>query len=224
VPRHADPDLEQRILGVASRLWARGGEKSLTMRAVAKAAGTTTPTVYGRYRDREDILRALRMKTRSDLYAALVRTRTLREAVQRQLEFALENSHAYEVLFDGVGRAPSLYEPWPSFNLMRERLAQQIGGTPREHNRLILAIWSLMHGTAMLIIRGGFEGALRTQAMHACVDTVDSLVQTASEMKEKIHSGPKWPATLILGEGKQSRVNGERNEERPGRHKRKLHR
>jgi len=222
VPRHPDPDLEQRILGAASRLWARGGEKSLTMRAVAKAAGTTTPTVYERYRDREDILRALRLKTRSELFSALSRTRTLRDAVLRQLEFALENSHAYEVLFDGVGRAPSLYEPWPSFNLMRERLAQQIGGTPREHNRLIMAIWSLMHGTAMLIIRGGFEGALRTQAMHACVDTVDSLVQAAAKKKDMIHSGPKWPPTLVLGEGKQSRVNGER--ERPKRRKRRLHR
>ena len=222
MPRHPDPELEQRILGAASRLWARGGEKSLTMRAVAKAAGTTTPTVYERYRDREDILRALRMKTRSELFSALSRTRTLREAVQRQLEFALENSHAYEVLFDGVGRAPSLYEPWPSFNLMRERLARQIGGTPREHNRLILAIWSLMHGTAMLIIRGGFEGVLRTQAMHACVDTVDSLVQVAATKKAMIHSGPKWPATLILGEAEQSRVNGKR--EKPKLRARKLHR
>ena len=224
MPRHPDPDLEQRILGAASRLWARGGEKSLTMRAVAKAAGTTTPTVYERYRDREDILRALRMKTRGELFSALSRTRTLHEAVQRQLEFALQNSHAYEVLFDGVGRAPSLYEPWPSFNLMRERLARQIGGTPREHNRLILAIWSLMHGTAMLIIRGGFEGALRTQAMHACVDTVHILVQTAGEKKEMIHSGPKWPATLILGEAEQSRVNGEPKREKPKLRARKLHR
>lgn len=105
MPRHPDPELEQRILGAASRLWARGGEKSLTMRAIAKAAGTTTPTVYERYRDREDILRALRLKTRSELFSALSRTRTLREAVQRQLEFALENSYAYEVLFDGVGHS-----------------------------------------------------------------------------------------------------------------------
>ena len=210
MPRHPDPELEQRILGAASRLWARGGEKLLTMRAVAKAAGTTTPTVYERYRDREDILRALRLKTRTELFSTLSRTRTLHEAVQRQLEFALEHRHEYEVLFDGVGRAPSLYEPWPSFNLMRERLAQQIGGAPREHNRLILAIWSLMHGTAMLIIRGGFEGALRTQAMHACVDTVDSIVETAASKKRTICTGPKWPATLILGEGQQSRVNGER--------------
>lgn len=223
MPRHPDPDLEQRILGAASRLWARGGEKSLTMRAVAKAAGTTTPTVYERYRDREDILRALRLQTRSELFNALSRTRTLRDAVQRQLEFALANSHAYEVLFDGVGQPPSLYEPWPSFNLMRERLAQQIGGTPREHNRLILAIWSLMHGTAMLIIRGEFEGALRTQAMHACVDTVDSLVQTAAGKKQIIHSGPKWPATLVLGEGEQSHINGD-GKERQKRRTRQRHR
>lgn len=224
MPRHPDPDLEQRILGAASRLWARGGEKSLTMRAVAKAAGTTTPTVYERYRDREDILRALRLKTRSELFSALSRTRTLHEAVQRQLEFALENSHAYEVLFDGVGCPPSLYEPWPSFNLMRERLAQQIGGGPREHNRLILAIWSLMHGTAMLIIRGGFEGALRIQAMHACVDTVDSIVETAGTKKQTVCTGPKWPATLILGEGEQSRVNGERKREKHKPEARKRHR
>ena len=92
MPRHPDPDLEQRILAAASRLWARGGEKALTMRAVAKAAGTTTPTVYERYQDRDDILRALRLKTRSELFSALTRTRTLREAIQRQLDFALEHT------------------------------------------------------------------------------------------------------------------------------------
>lgn len=213
MPRHPDPALEKRILDAASRLWARGGEKSLTMRAVAKAAGTTTPTVYERYRDRDDILRALRLETRRELFAALSRTRTTQEAVQRQLEFALENSHAYEVLFDGVGRPPSLHEPWPSFNLMRERLAERIGGTRREHNRLILAIWCLMHGTAMLIIRGNFEGALRSQAIHACQDSVDSLIK-AAQRKQLAHSGPKWPSTLVLGEGRRSKVGNEDNVKR----------
>lgn len=206
MPRHPDPELELRILSAASRLWARGGEKSLTMRAVAKAAGTTTPTVYERYRDRDDILRALRLRTRQDLFAVLSRTRTLREAVERQLEFALEHPHAYEVLFDGVGKPPSLQEPWPSFNLMRNRVAHEIGGAPIQHNRLILAIWSLMHGTAMLIIRGGFEGSLRSQAIHACTDAVEGLVHVAAQKKGMAHSGPKWPANLILGEAEQSSV------------------
>jgi AcrR family transcriptional regulator len=206
VPRHPDPDLEQRILGAASRLWSRGGEKSLTMRAVARAAGTTTPTVYERYRDRDDILRALRLKTREELFSYLTRTRTLRGSIENYLKFALENPHAYEVLFDGVGRPPSLHEPWPSFNLMRERLTKVLAGSARQHNRLMLAIWSLMHGTAMLIIRGGFAGTLRTQAIHACMDTVESLVRAAGRPKGFAHSGPKWPATLILGEGEQSSV------------------
>ena len=211
MPRQPDPDLEQRILAAASRLWARGGEKSLTMRAVAKAAGTTTPTVYERYRDREDILRALRIETRRELFAILSRTRTLREAVQRHLEYALDHSHAYEVLFDGVGKPPSLHEPWPSFNLMRERLAQRRGGTPRQNTRLMLAVWSLMHGAAMLIIRGEFEGTLRVQTVHACMDAIEAIVETVGS-KRTPHSGPKWPSTLILGEGKQSKVDHDDSE------------
>ncbi len=215
MPRHPDPDLEQRILGAASRLWARGGEKALTMRAVARAARTTTPTVYERYRDRDDILRALRLETRRELFAAVRRTRTLRDAVERHLEFALEHSHAYEVLFDGVGKPPSLHEPWPTFNLMRERLAERLGGSPREHTRLMLAVWSLLHGAAMLIIRGRFEGALRTQTVHACLDAFDGMLDAAGRSKRLAQSGPGWPSNLVLGEGKQSSAgDGEDSTER----------
>lgn len=210
MPRRPDPDLEKRILNAASRLWARGGEKALTMRAVAKAAGTTTPTVYERYRDRDDILLALRLETRRELFAALSATRTLREAFQSHLEFALTHSHAYEVLFDDVAKLPSLHEAWPSFNLMRERVAKRLGGNPRQHTRLMLAVWSLMHGAAMLIIRGGFEGMLRTQTVHACMDAFDGMLASAAKAKDLAYSGPKWPRSLILGEGKKSKVgNGD---------------
>jgi len=207
LPRHPDPQLEQRILDAACRLWSRGGAKSLTMRAVAKTAGTTTPTVYERYRDRNDILRALRQQTRQELYDVLSRCHSLGQCCERYLEFALERSHAYEVLFDGVAQPPSLHEPWPSFNLFRERLAQELGGTPRDHTRLMLALWSLMHGTAMLIIRGRASGALRTQMTHACIDAFETIVLCASTFKGKKHSGPKWPANLKLGEGEESRLN-----------------
>lgn len=227
MPRHPDPDLEQRILDVASRLWARGGEKALTMRAVAKASGTTTPTVYERYRDRNDLLRALRLQTRVELFAALSRTRTLREAFHEQLNFALTHSHAYEVLFDGVGKPPSLHEAWPTFNLMRERVAKRLGGNPREHTRLMLAVWSLMHGTAMLIIRGRFEGDLRTQTIHACLDAFDAMLDSAHS-KGLPHSGPKWPTNLILGEGQQSRAgetveNSHKGKSKTGTSKKRSH-
>ena len=215
MPRHPDPELEKRILTAASRLWARGGEKALTMRAVASAAETTTPTVYERYRDRADILRALRMQTRRELFATLSPTRTLSDAVRRYLDFALKNSQAYQVLFDSVGRPPSLYEPWPSFNLMRQRLVEILGGTLRQHSRLMLGIWSLMHGTAMLIIRGEFEGALRTQAVYACTDAVETLVKEAARSKARSVSGPRWPSTLIIGEAEESSIgNGSKKKKK----------
>lgn len=207
MPRQADPQLEQRILEAASRLRARGGEKALTMRAVAKAAGTTTPTVYERYRDRDDILRALRIQCRVQLFARLRGSRTWAEACHSYLEFALENRHAYEVLYDKFAEPPSLHEPWPSFNLLRERLTRRLGGTPRQHTRLMLSLWSLMHGTAMLMIRGGAVGPLRTQMFHACLDAVEVVVAETSRSKGKARSGPKWPANLILGEEAESKVS-----------------
>jgi AcrR family transcriptional regulator len=216
LPRHPDPGLERRILEAALRLWSRGGERALTMRAVAKMAGTTTPTIYERYQHRDDILSALRMETRRQLFETLRPARTLRQSAERYLQFALEHSYAYEVLFDGVAKPPSLYEPWPSFRLLRERLAKELGGGPRQHTRLMLALWSTMHGTAMLVIRGRFKGGLRIQALHACLDAIDAIVY-ATKSKHESHSGPKWPSTLILGEGKRSRVNGLRARKRRSR-------
>jgi AcrR family transcriptional regulator len=209
LPRQADPQLEQRILDAACRLWSRGGEKALTMRGVAKAASTTTPTLYERYNDRDDILRAVRLRTRAELFATLSRTRSLTQACQRYLEFALEHRHAYEVLFDGFAQPPSLHEPWPSFNLMRLRLAERLGGDPRKHTRLMLSVWSLMHGTAMHLIRGGVAGPLRAQMIHSCLDAVEAIVVEAGRTKGKAYSGPKWPANLILGEAAHSTISDE---------------
>ena len=110
------------------------------------------------------------------------------------------------MLFDGVAKPPSLHEPWPSFNLIRQRLTEVLGGTPREHTRLMLVVWSLLHGAAMLIIRGPFEGHLRTQTVYACLDAIDAIV-AAVRSKRKMFTGPRWPSTLILGEGPQSRVD-----------------
>jgi AcrR family transcriptional regulator len=221
VPRQADPRLEQRILDAACQLWGRGGEKALTMRAVAKSAGTTTPTVYERYRDRADILRSVRLKTRDELLAALSGTRSLGQACQRYLKFALRHPHAYSVLFDGVARPPSLYEPWPSFNLFRVRLAQRLGGTPRDHTRLMLALWSLMHGTALLVIGGRFTGALRTQMIYSCLDAFEAIVAQEARSGGIAHSGPAWPARLVLGEGAVSQATARRRDNANGRRVRK---
>ena len=154
------------------------------------------------------------LHTRVELFANLSRTRTLTQACERYLQFAMDHPHAYEVLFDGFAQPPSLHEPWPSFNLMRQRLSERLGGTPRQHTRLMLSVWSLMHGTAMLLIRGGCAaGPLRTQMFHSCMDSVEAIIAQAARSKGK-SSGPKWPANLILGEAAHSKVTVSRPDSR----------
>jgi AcrR family transcriptional regulator len=223
LPRQPDPQIEQRILDAACRLWSRGGEKTLTMRGVAKAAGTTTPTIYERYQDRDDILRAVRLRTRAELFAAISHTRSLGQACECYLEFALAHRHAYEVLFDGFAQPPSLHEPWPTFNLLRQRISQRLGGSPRGHSRLMLTLWSLMHGTAILLIRGGVTEPLHAQMFHACLDGQEAIIRHAARSKMRKFSGPPWPRGLVLGEAAQSKVSGN-SERRRGSGKKAVNR
>jgi AcrR family transcriptional regulator len=202
VPRYPDPDLERNILDAAVRLWARGGQNSLTIRALAREAGTTTPTLYERYRDREAILRAVRIKAREQLFAALQNSASFTEAARRYLRFAQQHRHAFSVLFDGVAAPPSLHETWPTFNLFRSLLARRLGGTARQHTRLMLAIWATLHGAAELINHGRMQGALRIQMENACLDAIEDLQRQVETQPRTRHSGPAWPRSLTLGEGK----------------------
>lgn len=53
--RPRDPELDERILDAARRLLAERGYQGLSIDAVARAAGTTRPTVYLRFSGREDL-------------------------------------------------------------------------------------------------------------------------------------------------------------------------
>ena len=82
----------------AQKLWRKGGEKALTMRAVAREARTNTPSVYRRFRTREDILRALLHRIRLELAVQLESAPTPEEGCKRYLEFAVSHPHEYMLL------------------------------------------------------------------------------------------------------------------------------
>jgi AcrR family transcriptional regulator len=161
MPRQPDPDLQERILNAAQKLWKKGAEKTLTMRAVAKAAGTNTPAVYRRFRNREDILRALLRRIQQDVVEALQHCSCAEEACQRYLEFAESHAHEYELFYTYAyelahparsDHASPLREHRPTMQFMENKLAERLGGTATDHTRLSLALWTMAHGTAMLLI------------------------------------------------------------------------
>src|SRR6266436_4987796 len=99
MPRHADPDLEERVLDAAQKLWRRGGDKALSMRTLARAAKTNTPAIYRRFNHREDVLRALLLRLRQEIYEALAPSQSLEETCERYIDFALHHPREYELYY-----------------------------------------------------------------------------------------------------------------------------
>jgi len=98
MPRKADKQLEGRIVDAAYQLWSKGGEHAVTMRAVALAAKTTTPTLYERFRDKHDLIVFMRVRARERMFAALQAAKSSVEVCRLGLEFAIANGNEYLLL------------------------------------------------------------------------------------------------------------------------------
>lgn len=175
MPRPPDPDLENRILNAAQKLWKKEGSRALTMRAVARAADTNTPAVYRRFRDRRAIVRALVRRGQQELGSILQPCRSVEEAVAAYLKYALTHPHEYELFYQHLhelsgparpGRTPAFEELRPNFALMERKMAEQLGGAPEDHRRLVFVLGALAHGTATYLISKavppGQEAAMRS--------------------------------------------------------------
>lgn len=152
MPRHVDPDVERRIVLAARKLWHKGGEKSLSMRAVARAAGTNTPAVYRRFRNRADILGALVELYQKELFDVLEPCRSVQEMAKCYLQFALRRPKEYTLLMSA--QTARRVEGRPNLNLALHRCAEWFGGRPEQYLPLVHAMVSLIHGHVMLKISG----------------------------------------------------------------------
>jgi AcrR family transcriptional regulator len=180
MPRHADPRLEGRILDAAYRLWSKGGEKALTMRAVARAAGTTTPTVYERFRYKRDILQSLRVRAQQNLFSAIEASRTLAELCRRYFDFAVHHPNEYELIHTDWALRFARGETQPSFDLLKKRLAAQLGGGPNQHVRLALALSALVHGASMVLLTKGIQDDVAHEIRLATTAAFEALVEEAA--------------------------------------------
>src|SRR5215470_7306508 len=174
MPRKADAGLEGRIVDVAYRLWSERGEKALTMRAVAKAAGTTTPTLYGRFRDKRDLVEFLRDRARRRLFAAVRPARSIAEACRLALGFVSRHGHEYRLLTSEWGVEFAQRKRMPAYEFIRERLAEELGGEPGDHARLALELVTLVHGTAMLRPVSDEHRRIDAEFQGACLEACDA--------------------------------------------------
>jgi AcrR family transcriptional regulator len=190
MPRQPDPDLEERVLKAAHKLWHRGGDKALTMRAVAQAAGTNTPAVYRRFKDRQDLLRGMLRqiaKRRGEEFAAQTSIQGMAEAY---VDSALREPHEFELFYrnvrwlsppKGAGRPRPIRESRPNFAFIERQLAEYLGGRPEDQTQLALALWATVHGTTTLLLSKSIPEGHEEELRSACRTAVKVLLEGASK-------------------------------------------
>jgi len=190
MPRHPDPELEERIVHAADVLWRRGGEEALTMRAVARAAGTNTPAVYRRFKDRQDLLRALLLRIAARIRVTFQKESTIEDMADAYVEHAVKLPNEYGLFYSnarllsppkGKGKARPIRESRPNFALTEQLLAKRLGGAPQDHTQLALALWATLHGTSMLLVSKSIPEGHEEELREACRLTVKTLIRAAEE-------------------------------------------
>lgn len=186
MPRQPDPDVEERILHAADVLWRRGGERALTMRAVAKAAGTNTPAVYRRFRNRQDLVRGLLLRIADRIRQEFSKAETLEGMADAYVDYALEMPNEYQLFYShsrlmsppkGRGAARPIRESRPNFAFTEQLLVKRFGGRPEDHTQLALELWALLHGTTTLLLTKSIPEGHEEELREACRAAVKQLIR-----------------------------------------------
>jgi AcrR family transcriptional regulator len=188
MPRRPDAALEGKIVDVAYRLWSQQGEEALTMRAVARAAKTTTPTVYHRFRDKRDLKHFLEERARQKLYDGLKSANTALEICRNALEFISTHGHEYRLLAADWGVRYAQRTPMRSYDHLRKALARELKIKGQQVDELAFQLFSLVHGTALLRPAGEEYKQIAAALTEACLKGCSELLLAA---KSRNRSGAK---------------------------------
>lgn len=151
--RTTNPVLTENIVAAARRLWHQRGEKGLTLRAVAKAAGTTTPSVYQRFPAKQDLVAAIADQIRTEIGRVVATSRSFEEAVERYLTLAKGQREEYLLLASsGLGQIIREDTSRPGMEWGRSELARRHGGKPEDYRLTTFAMASLLHGAASFVL------------------------------------------------------------------------
>jgi AcrR family transcriptional regulator len=179
MPRKPDADVERRILDAAYRLWTERGERALTMRAVARAAGTTTPTLYHRFRDKNELRDFLVERARQNLFEALKPSRSALELLRRALEFISHHGNEYRLLTFRWAQRLASGAPMISLAYLQQLLAQELGGTPASHQALGLQLIAQVHGTSLLLPSSDEDSEIVLGFRKLCLEACAVLIENA---------------------------------------------
>ncbi len=152
--------LREEILDAAEQLLeSSGSEDALTVRAVAAAAGVSTPSVYLHFADREALLEAVCIRVWDELEDLFHRCQvtdpfhSLGRFGRAYVKFALAHPVQYRVLL--MRRSSSENRAATTcFRLITDAIATCVatGSMQGDPGTLALQLWSAAHGCVSLLI------------------------------------------------------------------------
>jgi len=151
MPPKVNAQTEGRILKAAERLWRTRGEHGLTLRAVAREAGTTTPTVYKRFRNKQALQVALAEQFKQRINEECLSAPTLEEVYRRYVRFAEQHPNEYKLLWNSWTEVFHPEGPRPLRAWFLAQLAKRFGGDPEDYGLTFYALLLLSHAAAMLL-------------------------------------------------------------------------
>jgi AcrR family transcriptional regulator len=184
MPRPANPTLRDDILSAALRLVEQRGPTGIRMREVAAELGYSATAIYQHFASKDDLLLALKLQA-GDLLADEMevarRQPTLEEQLHvmahRYLEFGLENSAYYRLIFQDM--LPSLQlspehgtRMRRAWSIVRETLAawieaRSISGIAVDYEANV--IWAIVHGITSLALANRLPFSDRNE-LHTLLD------------------------------------------------------
>lgn len=162
-------DFRDRLCEAAERLFAEKGPEAVTMRQLASELGVSPMTPYRYFRDKDDILAAVRTNGFNRFAEALERARDAAGSPRAKgaavgeayLDFAFENPHTYKLMFDlnqpNEADYPELVEAGRRARetmtgyVMDQVASGVMKGDPEE---IGLMFWAATHGAVVLELAG----------------------------------------------------------------------
>jgi AcrR family transcriptional regulator len=166
-------DFRERLCEAAERLFAEQGPDAVTMRQLAAELGVSPMTPYRYFRDKDDILAAVRTNGFNRFAEALERarggagdSRTRGAAVgSAYVDFAFDHPHTYKLMFD-------LNQPhetdYPELVTAGERARKTMSAYVRDliaegviagdAEQIGMMFWAATHGAVVLELSGKLPG------------------------------------------------------------------
>lgn len=186
MPRIADEHLEAKIAKTALRLWRTHGAKGLTLRSVAEHAGTTTTTVYKRFRNKEALMLALAAQVQDELTEETTSAKSIEECCRKFLGYAERHPHEYNLLWGpawtellGPGR-PRPIKAW-----LLDRFAERFGGERKDYVHAYYALFLMVHGTAKLLTVTP-QRPLQAELRDSCLAICNAMVANVEVLRKPL--------------------------------------